>query len=871
MAEQIPLTPPLFQTSLAFPITPTDTSLEVADGNIFGGGSLTARLVALSVDIGTPTPEYILGIMTGNTVTNLVRGIDALNPTLSVPANAFDHERGAVVKITDFTAICLMRNILNGDTGLENILFYLTHPTFTLDEQIIDKKYADDAIAAAIIIIQNYINSIIGQLGSSGGGGTKSKSWDYSTILSSPTQFIQNQYQNVEVYITKNTTTLRIEMPGQLYKTRNVTLDWAQATDIVSTVTLGRATYALLKNATTNPDEYRLYKYDNSDLTIAGVQITFSGAVVLTNTNNALIMTSDGVDFYFNFEAGASANDYALARFALTANNLAYVSTTNCGAVAGRFARFAVFSGGLNYGYAAGVLYVFSTLGVLQDTITGYDAAFTALTNWSNAIYLAGTADLNYIRIDTDEESIIASPFELIATAEEDLTPGMPAGISNVIDSRVARAVRSNNVSALDYTAQQDSKCNLFTCIADDKVASVLQDNGTLTDLRTFISIVDRSTMSVANGASVLLTNDFYSANGELSCLCKLDTDKYVAFYVTNANKDQVQAVVATVVGDVITLGTPQTVFTTAGQLLTEISSCQMGVDQGVFYGITDNTGADSRIFGFTVAGTVITVGAAATLGTNISGSISTCGRVTKIDIATFVVCNNFSYTQVGTISGDTVTMGVEQLFPDFSASNSEEFDLIAYDVLKYAIRFRGTGAQAEIILASVVGTVSTFGAGFSLVSHGDGSLYVKSPTEIYDIQFQGTANNGIFLLSVSGITVNSSTRAMQAGLVTVSRIATMDNGYFVAMRSTNASTMNTFIFGMSNDFFGIVQNTVARGGSARVLYEGIDTHQLGLFAGAYYQAVNGALVFTPTGATTDNPNETKLLLAISATSIKLP
>lgn len=147
MADFIPKTPPIWQTQLSFELNPADPTLSVAPELLIGGGSLSG-LVCVSVDIGQPNPEYIIGVLAGNVVTISLRNVDPLNPTISLGAFTSIHRQGAVVKITDFATIQIMRNILNGDQGMANIIKYTTPLTPVNPEDIADKAYVD-AISVA--------------------------------------------------------------------------------------------------------------------------------------------------------------------------------------------------------------------------------------------------------------------------------------------------------------------------------------------------------------------------------------------------------------------------------------------------------------------------------------------------------------------------------------------------------------------------------------------------------------------------------------------------------------------------------------------------------------------------------------------------
>lgn len=121
MIEFIPTTPPIYQTQLAYELDPLDTTATLAPETLINGNNLN-DLVCLAVDIGQPNPEYIIGTLLNNVLTILLRNVDPLNPTVSIGAFPSVHRQGAVVKITDFATIQIMRNILSGIQPLQNPL-----------------------------------------------------------------------------------------------------------------------------------------------------------------------------------------------------------------------------------------------------------------------------------------------------------------------------------------------------------------------------------------------------------------------------------------------------------------------------------------------------------------------------------------------------------------------------------------------------------------------------------------------------------------------------------------------------------------------------------------------------------------------------
>ena len=147
-ASTIPLAPAVFDTSLSTAISTTDSSMTLAGGKLISGASLSGY-TCFTVDVGNPNMEFICGTASGTAITSLVRGIDPLDGKTSVTALIFSHRRGADVKITDFPAFSIVRNIANGTDTFPNIISYGSAPTFTSGNQIVTKNYVDNEFRAS--------------------------------------------------------------------------------------------------------------------------------------------------------------------------------------------------------------------------------------------------------------------------------------------------------------------------------------------------------------------------------------------------------------------------------------------------------------------------------------------------------------------------------------------------------------------------------------------------------------------------------------------------------------------------------------------------------------------------------------------------
>ena len=141
IASTLPVAPAIFETSLSFPLAVTDTSLTLVSSTLNGGQTLPAGYSCFTVDQGQPNTEYICGVVSGTSVTSLVRGIDPLTGNTSDSNLIFSHRRGADVKITDFPVLTLIRNILNGTDTLPGPITYAPGVSPVGNQDLTTKAY----------------------------------------------------------------------------------------------------------------------------------------------------------------------------------------------------------------------------------------------------------------------------------------------------------------------------------------------------------------------------------------------------------------------------------------------------------------------------------------------------------------------------------------------------------------------------------------------------------------------------------------------------------------------------------------------------------------------------------------------------------
>lgn len=430
-------------------------------------------------------------------------------------------------------------------------------------------------------------------------------------------------------------------------------------------------------------------------------------------------------------------------------------------------------------------------------------------------------------------------------TASQDITIGTPVGISN-ISGGVARAVRYSDSEELGYTLHNNNLyTNNQTEIGGEKFV-VLGYQSSNDSLYASVGTIDRDTLSLSLGTAVAATADI---DNPLHCVCKLDTDKFIVFYKEDASTSITKYRVGTVSGDVITFGSAATFYDNA-DTITGIRCAQIGTDKGVVF-IVANTTTATRVLAFTVSGTTATIGTDVTPDANVRVE----SAIQKVDTDKFIIASAAGYSQVGTISGTTITLGSAVQYTASSVVSDGKIEIVSPATNVAVIRFTITSTET-LIACTISGTVPTFGTQVSGSTSTNGLITTDANTLL-------TASNGkIYKYTLSGTVLTFQNSVMyQAGTLAV--IINMANGYFIAMNGTTTG-VNILIEGMSNNFIGIAQSTVSRGATVDVLTKGVDTNQTGLISGAYYEPTNSGLSLIPSSDTAYSSRVT----ALSATSI---
>jgi hypothetical protein len=177
---------------------------------------------------------------------------------------------------------------------------------------------------------------------------------------------------------------------------RTITSDWASAASggVNSVITLGVYAYLLLRDASNN---YRVYRYDKTNLSTGGTLMTISGQSFGTSGGAEVNMMTDGTAFFFNYKGGTTANDRTISRYTLSGTTLTYASDITCGAsnnVAQRLLQVDSSTNIYVMSTTDNIIRKYNSSGTIQSTSVAYNSA-----NIENQNYCLNTT--SYIGYNT--------------------------------------------------------------------------------------------------------------------------------------------------------------------------------------------------------------------------------------------------------------------------------------------------------------------------------------------------------------------------------------------------------------------------------------------------------------------------------------
>ena len=858
-----------YKTSLAQKMLATDMVMTLVDANDEAGNPLSG-LFAFTIDAGTASIETVLGTISAGVVTISLRGVNPQNPTVGVPALAREHTRGAQVRVTDYTILGDLKRALNGEASLPNKIFYETHPSFSDDKDIVDKKYVDDQQAATLAAAEAYTDEAIANAGGSGGGSVGGKPMTFSITPASPNSSVLPQrmgYIDKEAQVYSSGTTLTVQDAKGNTQSRTITSDWATA-DIVQEghVIIGLYVYVLLVDTGTGAQ--KMFRYQLIDLSLGGVEMTVVGQAFATTAG--FTMTSNGKDIFFSNQAGGSSSKNIVSKYSISGTTITFVGNTTCGSTSAIFSAFAVDSSENYIGTDNGIIYVYDSAGSLTYTSGQTFTTLRGLLNWTNTIYgnssaLGATSSL-YTKLYIPDTDTIGLGTTVSGDAREDLVKGDRVGIAN-ISGGFSKAVPAGYYADSDFgVASVGSHKNIE--VAPGTIVTLYENNGD-GSLKAVAISVDKDDMenALSFGTPVSISALMVAAaqtNG--FDICKLDTNKFLVTY-TALNTYDVRTVVGTVSGNTITLGTPQIAATCGASGSLGFSLMQIATDKAVLAYYQNASGGSSNVLALTVASTTATFGTPVLTDAGLNAAII---KGCKINTDKFAIVADQS-SQVGTISGVTITLGsVAAIFTTTAASSKLENDIMstANDAYVVISRLSGGGISTLLQYCTVSGTTITSGTELTYPSNIY-NLYFVSSTLFYVFGAPDGGATGFISFTInSGNVVLRKTEAAKIGSFgAYGNIPSLDGDFFIG--SINTTTFLYFIEGMSNNFMGLVQTNSLRDKNVIVLYSGVDSNQSDLATGAHYVVGDGGtLVFKNSNASPVGMSQTVRLIAQSPTEL---
>ena len=329
--------------------------------------SLTGTETLTNKTLTTPT---IASIVNGGAVT-IPSGVDTLVARTSTDTMANKTLTAPIITTPTITSPVLNGNI-SGDAFLDEDTMFSDSATKTASQQSI-KAYVDNAVG--------------GGAPNSFSVGGLTRSINFSDEMFTTNLIVGNVYR------------LGTVTGGKILEDLNITTTWADADSNPNNKMsiLNGFLYHLLSDTLPNPDTYRLYRYNLTNLTAAGTLMTFAGATVLASSNFQIESACDGVNFYFSHEAGNSASQFIIAKYTLSGTTLTYSSSITLSDSGTFNAGFAVDESENIYTMNSGTIKKYNSSGTLQSTSAV--APFNVLLNFKGFMYGGGEANDVFIKL----------------------------------------------------------------------------------------------------------------------------------------------------------------------------------------------------------------------------------------------------------------------------------------------------------------------------------------------------------------------------------------------------------------------------------------------------------------------------------------
>lgn len=463
-------------------------------------------------------------------------------------------------------------------------------------------------------------------------------------------------------------------------------------------------------------------------------------------------------------------------------------------------------------------------------------------------------------------------------TAWEDITAGNSVWISMFTDNYVWKyAIWWKSVATWIWwtLAGQARRDTIYCPIWWDKFVHICYNNADSDTIFAQVWTVNKNAWTVtlwtasaaATGLLASTGSLFYSVN-------KLDTDKFIVFYVLDWDASIVKARVGTVSWTTISRWTEATAFDWATNIW-QVCSDQIWTDKWVLVCKCATTVTNSKAIVYTVSWTTATFWTPASMWTTWTNA-NTTTRVKQIWTDKFVVVciltTNSVYAQVWTCTSTTdITFWNEvQIITTVTWTTDYHITVWKLDTDKFIVKHTN-GSNTRFTVCTVSWTTPTAGT-WTTVSNNYAStfwaMYVKSATECWF----SASTYWAWKVTISWTDVTDRWwYALTASMVNWCMIP-IDNWYFVLvwLDTASANLLYQVQWCMPIVFIWAAQATVSGWDSVNVIVRWIDANQTNLMPWAFYWPDwAGWWVRKDNSATTDTPTEIyPYVKALSSTSI---
>lgn len=290
------------------------------------------------------------------------------------------------------------------------------------------------------------------------------------------------------------------------------------------------------------------------------------------------------------------------------------------------------------------------------------------------------------------------------------------------------------------------------------------------------------------------------TGNGAFPTVTQIDTDKFVVAFRDQSNSDYGACVVGTVSGNTITYGSEVT-FNSALTLLDHHAVAKIDTNKFVIAYKDGGDGNDGYAIVGTVSGTTITLGSEYKFNSVDTDSIS----IAPLDTDKFVISyyddgsSNNGEVIVGTVSGTVISYGT---LVTFQSGGGFVNDIAQIDTNKFVVIYTGTGTQAKV--GTVSGTTITLGSAVTInsTSNVDYMSVSKIDTDKFVASCQGSGDIGVAkvgTVSTRTITLGSEVTFNNASTLQISTAQINTDKFVVAYKDGGNSFYGTSIIGTAS------------------------------------------------------------------------